>query len=73
MAPGPRCCFAGDIVLRVGCEARVVDFANFGVSVEMARDRDAVGVVLQHAHGEGFEPARNQKTIHRERPAPAER
>src|SRR5258708_7138191 len=35
----------------------------FSRGLGMARYGDAVGVVLEHAHGEGFESARNQKTI----------
>lgn len=42
---------AGEIVLRMIGEAWVIDFADFGVSVEVASDGEAVGVVLQHADG----------------------
>src|SRR5258708_7138193 len=46
-------------------EAPGEHFADFGVGVETPRYRDAVGVVLGHAHGEGFGSARDQKTIQR--------
>ena len=55
---------AGDFVVRVRRETRVVDFFDFGVRVEMAGDGDAVGIVLEHADGQRFDSARNQEAIH---------
>jgi len=35
------------------------------VSVEVAGHGDAVGVVLQHTDGQGFDAAGNQEAVHR--------
>ena len=48
----------GDLLLRMGGQAGIVDLAHFGMRVEMARDGHAVSVVLQHADRERLDAAR---------------
>src|ERR1700738_1814261 len=51
-------------VMRMTSEPRVKNLLNFWMRVEMTRHYQAVGIVLQHAHRESLNAARNQKTIH---------
>jgi len=41
-----------------------MDFFYLRVRIEVARDRKAVGVVLEHADGERLDSARDQEAIH---------
>src|SRR5271157_4526308 len=51
-------------MLRVRTQAGIEHFADLGMSVEVASDGLAIGVVLKHANGESLDTPRNQKTIH---------
>ena len=62
---GAALLLAREFVVRVRRETRVVDLFHLWMRVEMARDGDAVGVVLQHADGERLDSARNEEAIHR--------
>jgi hypothetical protein len=46
---------AGDVVLRMRPQPWVVDLADFGMRVEMARHGNSVGVVLEHANRQGLD------------------
>ncbi len=55
---------AGHFVLRMRWQAGIEDLADFGMRVEMARNGDAVGVVLEHANRQRLDPARNEEAVH---------
>src|SRR5439155_18257514 len=55
---------AGNLVLGMRLQARIEDLFDFWMSIQMARYSDAVGIVLEHAHGQGFNAARNEEAIH---------
>jgi len=48
----------------MGCEAGVIDFADFGVGIEVASYGDAVGVVLQHSYRKSLSPRETRKQSH---------
>ena len=54
-----------EIMLGVTGEARIVNLTDFGMRVEMARDGHAVGVVLEHADGKGFDATGSKEAVHR--------
>ncbi len=51
-------------MLRMRRQSGIKNFADFGVSVQVASDSDAIGVVLQHANGESLDATRDQEAIH---------
>jgi hypothetical protein len=56
---------ARDFVLGMVGQAWIVDALHAGVTFEEARERDAVGIMLSHAHGQCLDSAGNQEAIHR--------
>ena len=63
--PRPLLLPSRDFVLRVRRQSRVKNLPNFGVRVQMPRHGNSIRIVLQHAHRQRFDSARNEKTVHR--------
>src|SRR6202030_3469328 len=55
---------ARNFVLWMTGQSRVKNLLNFRMGVEVTRDYQSISIVLQHAHRESLDAARNQKTIH---------
>src|ERR1700722_15491210 len=54
----------GQFVLGMGCQPRVYGALHFLVAFQKFGDGHAVGVVAVHAHGQGLDPAGDEKAVH---------